>query len=396
MINYWDGEDGSTPGYPDLPAPPEVQVPPPVAAAPAPAPTPDDQYPGHELDPGTGQWVPVDPANPGPTMGPYPGYSPTPNTPGYPGGGTASPATATATTPDPATAANPRDAIIAQQSASWKAAIQQYAASKGVPYDDSMLQDVVRQVSYAQNAGQDPAKYLQWAYQAIDTRASNKPGAGTTSTMSNFGTPPSSGFNFMPSSAGSAGGAQPMSAFGVSYAGGPGPFTPSVGAFPMDLLQPFDQTFQAPDPSTIKDSPLVQSRINLGLDTMQKGAAGKGTLLTPGFQKSIADYAGDVGSEEYWNLYNAAAQEFQNKYSNFEGDQTRRANTWLGAGNFDFGALTGLTQLGQGQQSLDENARMDTFGMNRANTMDAFNVSNTLDTNYYDRLFKAAQLGLPQ
>lgn len=387
MNNYWDGEDGGTPGYPDQPAP--VQTPPPVAATPGP--TPDDPYPGHQIDPGTGQWVPIDAANPGPTMGPYPGYSPTSGTPGYPGGSN----TNTATPPTPTGGGGGGDT-----GGMWEAYLK---AALGSLYSPTTLQSVLANISYAQNAGKDPKQIVDAIIAKEKLRLGNASGStytpdGKGGFLTGPGTMAGFGSNFPSYFGGGASGGAPgsMSAFGTSYAGGSAPFTPSVGAFPSDLLQPWDKTFTPPDAATIKDSPLVQSRINLGLDTMQKGAAGKGTLLTPGFQKSIADYAGDVGSQEYWNLYNSAAQEYQNAYSMFEGDKSRRANTWLGVGNFDFGALMGLTQMGQNQQGLDENQRMDTFGMNRANTMDAFNVYNTQDVNYYERLFRAAQLGQPQ
>lgn len=163
----------------------------------------------------------------------------------------------------------------------------------------------------------------------------------------------------------------------ANYGGGGGGIS-GLWDIPSDLMDKWSGTFTAPDPNAIMDNPLVKNRIALGMDAIQGGAASRGTLLTPGVQKSIADYAGQVGSGEYWNLYNAAANEFMNSYNMFEGDRSRRANTWLGFGGFG------------------EQQKMNNFTINRANTLDQFDLWHQLDSDWWNRQFLGAQLGHPQ
>lgn len=72
-----------------------------------------------------------------------------------------------APTSAPAQADNPRDAIIARDSGSWE---QQLREMGGSLYDPTDLQGVIRQVSYAQNAGRDPADFLEEQRRIYDAR----------------------------------------------------------------------------------------------------------------------------------------------------------------------------------------------------------------------------------
>jgi len=236
-------------------------------------------------------------------------------------------------------------------------------------------------------------------------------------------------------------------------------FNPSLGAFPADLMQPitdrfvgpdmpadlmekWNREFVAPDVATIHENPIVQARVKLGMDAIQRGAAARGTLLTPGVQMGIAEYAGDVAVDEYQNIWDRARAEFNDAYGMFTGDKERRRGVWndqFAQGLGTFQANTGLKlndraqragfygdqfgrdmstfntrfdvhrdnqltpfgmgvqreQLGQSGRALDENLRMGEFNRNRASYLDDFNIWHTLDSDYYDRLFRQAELGRP-
>lgn len=300
-----------------------------------------------------------------------------------------------------------------------EADLRREAAAQGVEYHPSDLEGIRR------NAGYDAAhlgsgglyaggieKFTNSAMSNYGQRANNTPG------------PSSGGGGGAPvprmSSFGSEGGG-PSAASGVTDTAGlytpwTRAFTPSLGAFPSDVMDKWDQTYTPLDPNTIKDNPLVQARINLGRDAIEKGAAARGTLLTPGVQSHISTMAGDIGSDEYWRLRDTASQDYLNAFNVFSGDRSRRAgeygNQWMrdfSKEGFDYGTSRdnqtipfgmGVSnrqlgqadrQLGQGDRSLDlsylnfgETQRMNDFGQYR-----------WADDAYWDRLFRGAGLGLP-
>lgn len=75
----------------------------------------------------------------------------------------------------PAPTTNPRDAIVARDAGSWEQALKEAGGSL---FDPSDLQGVIRQVSYAQNAGQDPQQFLNQAISQYDTRRAPTASAG--------------------------------------------------------------------------------------------------------------------------------------------------------------------------------------------------------------------------
>lgn len=65
----------------------------------------------------------------------------------------------------------PRDAAISAAVPDWERELRAAAANKGVAYDDSDLQGVIRNASYAQNAGGDPRQFMTEALGRYDVRA---------------------------------------------------------------------------------------------------------------------------------------------------------------------------------------------------------------------------------
>ncbi|MBM4438525.1 MAG: hypothetical protein FJ029_15165, partial [Actinobacteria bacterium] len=61
--------------------------------------------------------------------------------------------------------------MIVRDRNSWERSIREYAAAKGVPFDQTMVDDVIRQVSYARNVGRDPGDFVRDAFRTIDQRA---------------------------------------------------------------------------------------------------------------------------------------------------------------------------------------------------------------------------------
>jgi hypothetical protein len=63
------------------------------------------------------------------------------------------------------------DQMIAQYAPSWEQALQEKFQEEGLPYDPTALGDIIRNVSYAQNAGKDPQEFLDAAFARIETRS---------------------------------------------------------------------------------------------------------------------------------------------------------------------------------------------------------------------------------
>lgn len=69
--------------------------------------------------------------------------------------------------------------MIDRDAQGWGAYLQQAAKEKGVAYDPSDLGDVIRNVSYAGNAGKDPMEFISAGLRKYDERANNIPGGGS-------------------------------------------------------------------------------------------------------------------------------------------------------------------------------------------------------------------------
>jgi len=262
--------------------------------------------------------------------------------------------------------------------ARMEADLKARAASRGVDYHPSDLEGVRR------NAGYDAAhlgsggmyagaveRFMNSALSNYDQRATNTPG-GSSGSGSGSG---SGGSSRQTSTSNGSGGTGSMMTYGKEFEPWTKDFTPSLGALPSDVMEKWDQTYTPLDPNTIKDNPLVQARIRLGTEAIEKGAAARGTLLTPGVQQHISTMAGDIGSDEYWRLRDTAAQDYQNAFNVFSGDRSRRAgeygNQWMrdfGEHEFDynaardnqtipFGMYTQERTLGQGDRSLSQGDR---------------------------------------
>lgn len=75
-----------------------------------------------------------------------------------------------------ASGVDPVAAMTQQSAGGWQQTLQQAAGERGLAYDPSDLQDVIRNVSYQANLGVDPSVFLNNAIAKYDERANNTPG----------------------------------------------------------------------------------------------------------------------------------------------------------------------------------------------------------------------------
>ena len=160
---------------------------------------------------------------------------------------------------------------------------------------------------------------------------------------------------------------------------------------PKAPYNPWMKDFVAPDPSQMASNPVVQARLAMGSDAFQKSAAASGTLRTGGFAKALSNYGQQVATDEYSKIYDRAMGEFMGAYGIFKENQT-----------IPFGMSTDIYRLGQADRQLDQaGGYLDlarsgqSFNQDRTTRMDDFGIYAYNSDSYYDRLFKAAELGRP-
>ena len=109
------------------------------------------------------------------------------------------------------------------------------------------------------------------------------------------------------------------------------PAAPAAAASTEDLLAPYTKTFDyapftAPDSANESNDPGFQERLATGEQALQRSAASKGTLLTGGTAKDLTQYGQDYASNEYANVYNRAANDYNtnrnNAYQQYLGDES--------------------------------------------------------------------------
>ena len=78
--------------------------------------------------------------------------------------------------------------IIDRDRGSWEQRLRQEAAALGLAYEPSDVEDVIRQMSYAANAGRDPEEFIQQAIARYRERATSGGGGSTTPGSEGGGT----------------------------------------------------------------------------------------------------------------------------------------------------------------------------------------------------------------
>lgn len=75
--------------------------------------------------------------------------------------------------------------------------------------------------------------------------------------------------------------------------------------------------YQMPGMDAVINSPGYQTRLNAGLQAMERSAAAKGTVLNGGTQKALARYGQDYAANEYQNYDQNAFRNYQSRYGQF-------------------------------------------------------------------------------
>lgn len=171
------------------------------------------------------------------------------------------------------------------------------------------------------------------------------PGAGTTGGFQNPDTLPGAwpGLNGAAGTGTVANGLPGMvpRTDGGGTPGAPGTADPNSGF--GSLAQGFNEQFQAPTDVTEQNDPGYKFRLQQGTDALQRSAAARGGLLSGGTAKDINDYAQNSASNEYGNVYNRTASEFERRYNIFKQNQNDLFNRYA--------TLSGIGQTSAGQLS---------------------------------------------
>ncbi len=167
---------------------------------------------------------------------------------------------------------------------------------------------------------------------------------------------------------------------------------------------PFSERFVAPDAQTIQSMPGYQARQVDAQKAIERSAAARGTLLTPGTMRALQQTGADVASQAYEGEYGRRMNEFMNRFNIDSSNQLNKFNTGEQHRMNDFSVKSFYDQLAEQQRNNTFNMantnRMNTYGIasgNRAadqsERLNDFNIWNTLDSNYYNRLFGLAGMG---
>lgn len=104
------------------------------------------------------------------------------------------------------------------------------------------------------------------------------------------------------------------------------------------INKPWQTAFTAPDNITEQNDPGYKERLNMGIDSMQRSAAAKGTLLTGGLQKDLNQFSQDYASNEYDKVYGRALGEYNTAYGIYNTNQNNVANRLTSLGNVGLNA----------------------------------------------------------
>ena len=309
---------------------------------------------------------------------------------------------------------NPRDALIERDSDMWEDILRE---SGGDLYDPSDLEGVQRQVSYAQNAGEDPDKYIQQAIQEYAKRRTNEPNQGMPTDAP---APRDSG------GGGSSYVARPDPAYrGAAVEVGADPFSQLIQGGYADLLSrrgqtPFGSEMEGylsgllerggeieEDPTLLAQQmesarqPIEAFR---RMQTNQGRAelANRGLISEPGQpQGTEASFLANL-DEELAPWYASAGQNLASELARNKGERFDRALT-LGTGfagqqSSDYlNALRGATDrqatlsdiaLGTLDRNMTWNRFLAEYGMDRDQTMEAMQNARQDDVNELLDLFQ--------
>lgn len=170
------------------------------------------------------------------------------------------------------------------------------------------------------------------------------PGGGFVDVVQGFEGPESGrSLQWMPEQAGGgagtpgSGGAGLPPDYWTGYQTGGGRY-PVAAAGGPGLAAPFNAGFVPP---TGTDDPGFQFALEKGQQAIERSAAAKGTLLTGGTQRDLADYTTGMALQGYGDAWNRSRNQYLDAYNVFQGNQGALYNRLAGL------VPTGLQAAGQ-------------------------------------------------
>lgn len=125
------------------------------------------------------------------------------------------------------------------------------------------------------------------------------------------------------------------------------------------LLTPYSQAFTAPTAQEALNSPGEQAQLQLGEQALQQSAAARGNLLTGGTAEAVNNYAQQLASTNYQNVYNDAYNTYAAGYNQYENQQ---ANTFNRLSALAGGGQTAANTLGTLGQSASNSVSNNLLG----------------------------------
>lgn len=277
--------------------------------------------------------------------------------------------------------------MIDQDRGSWEGRLRNYAARKGVSYDQTMLDDVIRQITYARNVGKNPDEFLRNAERTIDQRATNTPGALVGGPSGGPGGP--GGLGSSGGSSGDGGGAAGTGATTTSGLAGQSMASLSAVSSAPNPIQPFTEQFSYPDfvapdqraPSypgftaptvdEARQDPGWQFRLKEALQALERSAAAKGSYLTPNTMQGLMEISQGMAGDEYGNVYGRRFNEWGTGYDRLVGED----ETAFGRGLTTYGTNRGNQKdLFDTRRDIWETNEGNRFGSGRTNRMDDLSI----------------------
>lgn len=178
-----------------------------------------------------------------------------------------------------------------------------------------------------------------------------------------------------------------------SNGGGGGPQQGySMGSFsggsPSSIYQyrPFTEQFSAPTAEQVRNTPGYQAGFDQGQQALERSAAARGTLLTGGTAKALARFGQDYADQQYGDAYNRAFNEYLSRFNIDQANQNNAFNMGRTGRMDDF-------TIGSWYDQFNENRRLNDRAFGEQKRMNDFGIYNTMDTNYYNRLFGLSDYG---
>lgn len=155
-----------------------------------------------------------------------------------------------------------------------------------------------------------------------------------------------------------------------------------------NFIQPWTGSYRQPTAEDARNTPGYQFQLEEGIKALDKSAAAKGTLLGGGQLKGLQRYGQGLADTTYGETDARAFRNYADTKNSFLTNEANRFNSQRTNRMDDYSILSGDRNYGlaaQGQQ----------FNQGFAQRGQDFDVYNTTDNNYYNRLFQGAQLGNP-